>query len=78
MIVSDACTINVLLALALALVSVINYADKWCYGLDHHLLMALESSFTIVLFKMQATVFGLKMTMKWYEWISLFRGQTLF
>jgi len=33
MIVSEACTINVLLALALALASVVNDDHKWCYKL---------------------------------------------
>ncbi len=52
MIISDACTINVLLvlalALALALASVINYAHKLSHSLKRHLLMTLESSFMIV------------------------------
>jgi len=34
-ILSDDCTINVLLALDLALASVINYAPKWCHNLEH-------------------------------------------
>jgi hypothetical protein len=34
--VSGACTINVLLALALAFTSVINYACKRRYSLEHH------------------------------------------
>ncbi len=48
MIVNDTCTINVLLSLALA--NFINNAHKWCHSLGHHLLMTLESSFTIILF----------------------------
>jgi len=34
--VSDACTIKVLLALALAFTSAINYACKRCHSLEHH------------------------------------------
>jgi hypothetical protein len=49
MIVSDACTVNVSLALALALASVVNYARKWRHSLEHNLLKTLESSFTIVI-----------------------------
>jgi len=37
------------LALALALASVISYDHKWCCNLERHLLTALASSFTIVL-----------------------------
>ncbi len=47
-IVSDACTINVSLALALALASVVNYGCKGRHNLERHLLTTLESSFTIV------------------------------
>ncbi len=36
MIKSDAYTLNVLLALALALASVVNYARKWSYSLEHN------------------------------------------
>ncbi len=46
---SDACTLNILLALALALTSVINNGHKWCHSLECHLLMTLESSFIIVI-----------------------------
>jgi hypothetical protein len=34
MIVSEASTINVLLALALALASVVSYNHKWCHNLE--------------------------------------------
>ncbi len=37
------------LALALALASVISYDHQWCCNVEHHLLMTLASSFTIVL-----------------------------
>jgi hypothetical protein len=37
MIISDACTIIVLLAPALALANVVIYAHKYCYSLEHHL-----------------------------------------
>jgi hypothetical protein len=47
-IVSDTRPINALLALALTLAIVANYARKGCHNLEHHLLMTLESSFTIV------------------------------
>jgi len=36
-------------ALALALASVISYDHKWCSNLEHHLLTTLALSFTIVL-----------------------------
>jgi hypothetical protein len=39
---------NILLALALELASVISYDCKWSHNLEHHLLMTLEVSFTIV------------------------------
>jgi len=47
-VMNDACAMDVSLALALALASVINYVSKWCHNLERHWLLALESSFTIV------------------------------
>jgi hypothetical protein len=58
-IISDACTMNILLALALELASVISYDCKWSHNLEHHLLMTLEVSFTIVVclqYRPQTTV----------------------
>jgi hypothetical protein len=49
MIVSDACSINVLLVLSLALTSVVNYAHKGCHSLERHLQTTLESSFMIII-----------------------------
>jgi len=49
MIISDACTINVSLALVMALAIVINYTRKWCLSLEYHLLMTLELFFMIVI-----------------------------
>jgi hypothetical protein len=37
------------ISFALALASVVNYAHKWRHSLERHLLMTLESSFTIVI-----------------------------
>ncbi len=47
MIVSEAFTINVLLALVL--VHVINYDCKWSHNLERHLLAILEAKFTLVM-----------------------------
>ncbi len=47
--ISDTCTINVLLALALALASAINYTHKGCRSLEQPLLATLELSVTIVI-----------------------------
>ncbi len=49
MILIDACTINILLALALALASAINYTHKGCHSLEKPLLATLELSVTIVI-----------------------------
>jgi hypothetical protein len=35
--------------LALAFSSVVNYYHKWWHNLEHHLLMMLEASFTIIM-----------------------------
>ncbi len=43
MIVREACTINLLLALALALPSVISYDHKWHHDLEHPLMTTLEA-----------------------------------
>ncbi len=48
MIVNDASTINVIDDASLALASIINYDSKWHYNLEHHLLMTLGASITIV------------------------------
>jgi hypothetical protein len=37
------------LAYALALASVVRYHHEWLYNLEHHLLMMLEMSITIVM-----------------------------
>ncbi len=37
------------LAYALALASVVNYDPKWHYNLEHHLLMTLAVSITIII-----------------------------
>ncbi len=47
--ISEAFTINVLLALALAFAHVISYDRKWCHNWEHHFLMTLEASFTIIM-----------------------------
>jgi hypothetical protein len=44
MIESNACTMNVSLALALTLASVINYAHEWCHSLKPDLLTTLVPS----------------------------------
>jgi hypothetical protein len=49
MIINEACAINVLLALALASVSVISKDRKWFRNLKRHLLTTLEASFTTVI-----------------------------
>ncbi len=48
-IVSDASTLNVLLALDLALAGIVNYARKWHRSLEHHSLTTLDLSLTIVI-----------------------------
>jgi hypothetical protein len=48
-IVNEACTINVLQFSLIALASVINYDHKWHYNLEHHILMTLAVSITIVI-----------------------------
>jgi hypothetical protein len=50
MIVSVACALNVLLALALALTCVISYYHKCCYKLWYHSLTTPETSFMTVTF----------------------------
>ncbi len=56
MIVSEACTINVLLALALALARVVSYDSIWCYKLWRHSMMTPEaSSYDLNIFIVQAT-----------------------
>ncbi len=56
MIISDICTINAVLAIALSLASVINYTRKWCHNLEHYLLTPLVWSFMIVIFFMTNTL----------------------
>jgi hypothetical protein len=59
-IVSDACTINVSVAIAIALANIVNYGRKRCHSIEHHLLMTLESSF-----KIQICLYY------WYNWFVL-------
>ncbi len=49
MIVDNACTLNGLLSLTLALACVISYEYKWRHKLQHHLLTILEVLSTIVM-----------------------------
>jgi len=48
MILSEACTLNVLLVLALAFSSFINDILKWHHNLERYLLTTTEISFMIV------------------------------
>jgi hypothetical protein len=48
-VMSEGGTIKSVLALAVAMASVINCDHKWHLTLEHHLLTTLEESFTMVI-----------------------------